>query len=377
MSNLVDTTSANTLKRRSTTGENDNDLNVSSEKKKNLCDDSNNDKMASEETITENFNIPSNMAGIVIGKGGQTISSIKSETGAKVELQPSTFQSQDRRVTISGTPEQVNNAKTRITALLTDPRPTTSSNSIFTTTLDIPGNKCGLVIGRSGDTIKKLAERFSVKLMIVQENTSCNVMSKPLRISGDRKQVELAEHAVRELISRGNEGSGKGFNPGIPNNNNMNGVKTSILTVPAEKAGMVIGKGGETIREINRKSGAFVEIRKDSQSATEKVFDVRGTIDQIQTAIQLIRNKIWNNGQVSMMNRQEQPFPNAFSNIQQTDAFGNAKDHPPDYSLQWIEYYRAHGEYEKANSVWPNPLGQPQMVVPNASGQGQPPQPQF
>ncbi len=49
--------------------------------------------------------------------------------------------------------------------------------------------------------------------------------------------------------------------------------------------------GGETIREINRQSGAYVELQRQPSNPGEKVFTVRGQQSQIQHAIQLICEK--------------------------------------------------------------------------------------
>lgn len=50
--------------------------------------------------------------------------------------------------------------------------------------------------------------------------------------------------------------------------------------------------GGETIREINRQSGAHVELdRNPPPNMAEKIFNIRGTPQQIQHAIQLICEK--------------------------------------------------------------------------------------
>lgn len=50
--------------------------------------------------------------------------------------------------------------------------------------------------------------------------------------------------------------------------------------------------GGETIREINRVSCAHVELdRNPPPNMAEKLFNIRGTPQQIQHAIQLICDK--------------------------------------------------------------------------------------
>jgi len=53
-----------------------------------------------------------------------------------------------------------------------------------------------------------------------------------------------------------------------------------------------IHAGGETIRDINQQSGAYVELQRGpSANPGEKVFTVRGNPGQIQHAIQLIAEK--------------------------------------------------------------------------------------
>ena len=56
--------------------------------------------------------------------------------------------------------------------------------------------------------------------------------------------------------------------------------------------------GGESIKEINRKSGAFVEVDKSyaatNPSVNEKVFKLRGTPEQIILAQQLMYEKVAN-----------------------------------------------------------------------------------
>ena len=58
--------------------------------------------------------------------------------------------------------------------------------------------------------------------------------------------------------------------------------------------------GGETIREIIRQSGAHVELqRQPPPNPNEKIFNVRGSPQQIQHAIQMICEKA---GLVSILN---------------------------------------------------------------------------
>ncbi len=63
-------------------------------------------------------------------------------------------------------------------------------------------------------------------------------------------------------------------------------AEVTRYAVPAEKAGLVIGKGGESIKEICRVSGAHVEISKEPPpDPSIKIFNIRGNRNEIEQAI--------------------------------------------------------------------------------------------
>jgi hypothetical protein len=57
---------------------------------------------------------------------------------------------------------------------------------------------------------------------------------------------------------------------------------------------LIAFKGGESVKEINRRSGAHVEIDKKTNTTDggDKMFIIRGSNEQIQYAQQLIYEKI-------------------------------------------------------------------------------------
>lgn len=67
--------------------------------------------------------------------------------------------------------------------------------------INVPGNKCGLVIGKGGETIKKLSEQYEVKLVVVQDSNTPSNADKPLRITGPPDKVARAKEAVLALIN--------------------------------------------------------------------------------------------------------------------------------------------------------------------------------
>jgi len=156
--------------------------------------------------------------------------------------------------------------------------------------------------------------------------------------------------------------------------------------VPYEKAGIIIGKGGESIKEINRKSGAFVELDKNltsSSAQSERVFKLRGTPEQIVNAQQLMYDKVVNGpgGPGDMLSPVE--FQTQFNlplmgtNATESwngtnDQYGNGANSNNDPYSQWAS---AYGQWPQPNSYGdntPKPADSSSAADPSAMGQMDP-----
>ena len=121
--------------------------------------------------------------------------------------------------------------------------------------------------------------------------------------------------AQRRDDSRNNMGGrngprGNGFGGGRPNEYGgswdrrqgggpMQDKVETTFTVPATKCGIIIGKGGETIKQINMQTGAHCELdRRNQSNENEKIFIIRGNPEQVEHAKRIFSEKL---GMVSFL----------------------------------------------------------------------------
>jgi far upstream element-binding protein len=303
---------------------------------------------------SEEYKVPDKLVGLVIGRGGDQLHRLQADTQCKVQIAsdgPDAFGCPDRVFTIIGTKENIQRCIKTIEEILqrgANPGVNDSASSynmlksnIEMFEMKLAGNKCGLIIGKGGETIKGLSEQYGVKLVVVQETSAPSNADKPLRITGEPSKVAKAKEAVMALLNppqdgynnnnnnnnngggrddrrddrgRGDDRGGRYNDYGSNNNSNYNNNNNKyggdrrdrndrngasndqvFIKVPGDKAGIVIGKGGESVKEINRRSGAHVEIDKNHRNSvdgSDKMFCIKGTNEQIQFAQQLIYEKI-------------------------------------------------------------------------------------
>lgn len=289
------------------------------------------DPVTNQLSFQEDYQIPDKFVGLIIGKGGEQIIRLQAESGCKVvicqtraEAVPGGPNPPDRIASLSGTRESIDRAKRIMDDIIMkgkmaqgDPitlNPYSLSGNGISIDVLLPSAKCGLVIGKGGENIKRVSEEFGVKLYVAQETSDIDgIEHKPLRIMGEPDRVERAKQHVLESLSKSSNMPPSSSRLGSNSNSSSINDYGSRITgsapitgpcneasyhVAYEKAGLIIGKGGESIKEINRKSGAFVEVDKSynaaNPSVNEKVFKLRGTPEQIILAQQLMYDKVAN-----------------------------------------------------------------------------------
>ncbi|XP_017839375.1 far upstream element-binding protein 2 isoform X2 [Drosophila busckii] len=289
--------------------------------------------------------IPGAKVGLVIGKGGDTIKQLQEKTGARmIIIQDGPNQELIKPLRISGVPQKVEHAKQMVLDLIAQKDAMTlqqaqgagggrsggaggggggndqgfnnfnNGNGGESVEVFVPKIAVGVVIGKGGDMIRKIQTECGCKLQFIQGKND-EMGDRRCVIQGTRQQVEDAKRTIDGLIENvmqrngmnrnGNGGGGGGGSQGGNDSNNSNygygygvnhaqgGREEITFLVPASKCGIVIGRGGETIKLINQQSGAHTEMdRNASNPPNEKLFKSKGTTDQVESARQMISEKI-------------------------------------------------------------------------------------
>ncbi|BFZ20521.1 hypothetical protein BsWGS_23560 [Bradybaena similaris] len=301
------------------------------------------DSMGEGGTVVE-LNIPGSKVGLIIGKGGETIRQLQERAGVKmVMIQDSNAPSaHDKPLRITGELAKCQRAKELVLELMAEkdgmPRSNAGGYNDFGSSMgsmghgggsngmdiSVPRQGVGLVIGKGGDMIKKIQSDTGAKVQFKPDDGQ--TQDRLCSVSGSPDKVQSAINLIQELLAKanimggqplqnfgGSMGPGPGndmgrvgpsngpFSPpgrgGMGGRFDQNFQDHTTFIVPADKCGLVIGKGGETIREINRQSGAHVELdRNPPPNINEKLFNIRGNPSQIQHAIQLIQEKTGQQG---------------------------------------------------------------------------------
>ncbi|XP_072160379.1 far upstream element-binding protein 1 isoform X2 [Bemisia tabaci] len=417
--------------------------------------------------------VPGPKVGLIIGKGGETIKQLQEKSGAKmVVVQDGPSQENEKPLRISGDPQKVEHAKQLVYELIAEKDMQNSSfdNSFGGGRNDfmnsfgnfengsgsrsgenevlVPQPAVGVVIGKGGEMIKKIQQETGAKVQFQQNREEgpgerrCILQGTPSQIEEARQRIEDLIESVMVRMRRDSEGGrgrgGRNDQRGGGRDRDRNSrdwdgrgggdKQETTLSVPASKCGVIIGKGGETIRQINQQTGAHCEIdRRNQPNPNEKTFIIRGTPEQIERAKNVIAEKLGMppgsfNGMGSAPNsgamnggpptgypigggpggpqfnqgswgapgfpgqqqqQQQQPWQggtgdqSSNSNVPVNPATGT-----PDYSQQWAMYYRSVGLIKEAEMVEmqakhnkaamggssDTPAAQPQQQVQQSSG---------
>lgn len=128
----------------------------------------------------------------------------------------------------------------------------------------------------------------------------CYLQGKPQQVQAAKDMIEdLIDSVQRDPSERGRPRNGNRPNNGQDfqnwaggNGSQSNRIEVTFI-VPSMKCGVIIGRGGETIKQINAQSGAHCVLDRNAQNnPNEKLFIIRGEPDQVEAAKRIISETV-------------------------------------------------------------------------------------
>jgi far upstream element-binding protein len=276
--------------------------------------------------------IPEELAGGVIGKGGQVIAEIRKNSGARVTMDHSQPHERlgTRVVTMSGMYEEVTSAESQIGEVLD--RSALDKNLRNMVGIDLPlklflpEEAVAHIIGWEGATIREMEQRSQGKIDIAAKAAATRPGMRNISIEGLPSQVLRAQCLMAATVSEklgaetlpfavdgqprmgmggpmGGGGGGGGMmggpmgmgapmgagggGGGIGNlPMSMAGPGREVeLQVMSEGVGVLIGRGGSTVKELEDQTGTRIDMRtkenQAKQSNEPRNFKISGSKEQI------------------------------------------------------------------------------------------------
>ncbi|VAI57323.1 unnamed protein product [Triticum turgidum subsp. durum] len=158
--------------------------------------------------------------------------------------------------------------------------------------IDIPNGRVGVIIGKAGETIKHLQAQSGAKIQVTRDmDVQPGSQTRSVDLSGTPDQINRAEQLIIDVLAEADAGSS-----GTISNRKYNapqpGAEQFQMQIANNKVGLVIGKGGETIKSMQAKSQARIQViplhLPPGDTSTERTLYIDGTAEQIEIAKQLV-----------------------------------------------------------------------------------------
>lgn len=276
-----------------------------------------------------------NFMGVLIGPRGSSLKAMEQRTGAKIlirgkgsqkEQNPSDAEAnEEMHVVIEGTDQAVAIATAEVEGIFKDPHRALSLKSEqlknlanlngsgtdynqttnaygpaatddYQVEMAVPNKMVGLIIGKGGQNIQAMQRDHQITIQIASQNdVPSRSETRPVKLKGALNSVEAARNQINQIIAdRENEITSGGFGGAHYGPGGRDGPQaTNHLTIPDDKVGLVIGKGGGTIKGVQQRTGANIQIppEPDSHDRTKRTIVISaGSQDAADRAMAEVQN---------------------------------------------------------------------------------------
>ena len=146
-----------------------------------------------------------------------------------------------------------------------------------TATMEVSHDKVGILIGARGMVIQDMQNKTMCKIYIKQDFPDGH--PRQIIFTGTHEQIEKAQKLVRKVMEEG---------PTALHVVEGGPLGSEVMDCPQALVGRVIGGQGNTIRELQARSGARFQINQDMPEGMPRKIHITGTPECIQVAKQLV-----------------------------------------------------------------------------------------
>ncbi|XP_061113769.1 poly(rC)-binding protein 2-like isoform X1 [Conger conger] len=152
-------------------------------------------------------------------------------------------------------------------------------NVTLTIRLLMHGKEVGSIIGKKGESVKKMREESGARINISEGNCPERIITLAGPTTAIFKAFSMIIEKLEEDISSSMTNSPATSKPPV----------TLRIVVPASQCGSLIGKGGCKIKEIRESTGAQVQVAGDMlPNSTERAITIAGTPQSIIECVKQI-----------------------------------------------------------------------------------------
>uniref|UniRef100_A0A672L8X7 Far upstream element-binding protein 1-like n=1 Tax=Sinocyclocheilus grahami TaxID=75366 RepID=A0A672L8X7_SINGR len=153
----------------------------------------------------------------------------------------------------------------------------------------VPDGMVGFIIGRGGEQISRIQQDSGCKIQISPD--SGGMPDRSVTLTGAPDSIQAAKMLLSEIVDKGRP------SPAFHHNDGQ-GNSVQEVMIPASKAGLVIGKGGETIKQLQERAGVkMVMIQEGPQNTgSDKPLRISGDPFKVQQAKDMVMDLIRDQG---------------------------------------------------------------------------------
>ncbi|KAJ4368786.1 hypothetical protein N0V83_005868 [Neocucurbitaria cava] len=342
--------------------------------------------------------IDSSLVGLVIGRQGESLRRIEQESQTRIQFINGPEAGPQRQCRITGNPGARISAKREINRIIEEnggnPARETGRNARpnakavgqqqpalrdgeQSSQIMVPDRTVGLIIGRGGETIRDLQERSGCHVNIVGENKSVNGL-RPVNLIGSPAAAAHARELIMEIVDSDTKQMDASNNQQPQahqqqhNNKRDNfdsysgggggagaGKINDSMMVPSDAVGMIIGKGGETIKSMQSDTGCKINVSQASGADIEREIGLVGTRQAIEDAKRAIWEKVDQVKEKNNSRRRDNGNQNDNYSHQQAPSYGqNAPQAQPPAAAapnvagQAADPYAVYGGYQNYLAMW-------------------------